>query len=130
MKPDAVAAGHGVLADLGAQGLHGRDDVVGRRDRVHDLDELHDLGRVEEVHADDVLRAARRGGAVDDRQADEVVVARIAPGLADLVEVLEQRLLDGQVLDDGLDDEVDVGEVVERRRAASGGRAPRRGPPR
>lgn len=37
---------------------------------------------------------------------------------ADLVEVLEERALDGEVLDDGLDDEVDLGEVLEAGRAA------------
>ena len=43
----------------------------------------------------------------------EVVVASTAPGLAISVEVGEQRLLDRQLLDDGLDDQVDVGEAVD-----------------
>ena len=42
-----------------------------------------------------------------------MVVASTAPGLQDLVEGGEQRLLDRQLLDDGLDDEVAVGQVVE-----------------
>ena len=47
-------------------------------------------------------RQRRRGGGQD------------RAGLADLVEVLEQRGLDREVLGDRLDHEVDVGQVVER----------------
>jgi hypothetical protein len=79
---------------------------------VHDLDQPHDLGGVEEVHADDVLRARGRRGEVDDRQR-RGGRREDRPGLADLVEVLEQRGLDLEVLGDRLDDEVDVTEVVE-----------------
>ena len=43
----------------------------------------------------------------------EVLVARMASASADVVELAEQLLLDGEVLDDRLDDEVAVGEVVE-----------------
>ena len=35
----------------------------------------------------------------------------------DLVEVLEEGLLDAEVLDHGLDDDVDIGEVVQPGRA-------------
>ena len=48
--------------------------------------------------------------------SDEVVVARIAR-LADPVEVTEEVLLDGEVLGDRLDDEVDVAERLTRGRA-------------
>ena len=47
----------------------------------------------------------------------EVLVARIAPGLAMRVEAGEHLLLDRHVLEHRLDDEVAVGEVVEGERA-------------
>ena len=50
----------------------------------------------------------------------EVLVARMASGLHDLLELGEQRLLDGEVLDDRLDDQVAVDEVAE----VVGGRDP------
>ena len=45
-------------------------------------------------------------------------MARIAVGLTICVELGEQRLLDGEVLDDALDDEVAVGEVGRGGRSA------------
>ena len=83
-------------------------------DRVHHLDQAHDRRRVEEVQADDVGRAAGRHRALDHRQARRGGREDRAR-LADLVERGEQRLLDRQLLDHRLDDQVDVGEVVQRR---------------
>ena len=76
------------------------------------LDQLHHLRRVEEVHADDVGRAAAGLGALDHRQAGRRRRQHRAR-LGDLAEGGEQRLLDRQRLDDGLDDQVAVGEVVQ-----------------
>ena len=91
-------------------------DVHGRRERhrrrghgAHDLDEAHDGGGIEEVESDDVLwpRGHRReldhGQAGGGRRED-------GTGLADLVEVLEERSLDADLLDDCLDDEVRLGQ--------------------
>jgi hypothetical protein len=66
--------------------------------------------------------------AISTTGSVEVLVARMAPGLDDVVELEEQRLLRGEVLDHRLDDEVAVGEVVRSARWRSRGRARRRGP--
>ncbi len=50
--------------------------------------------------------------------SDDVVVARMAPGLQISSRFSKRACLTREVLDDGLDDEVDLGEVVEARRAA------------
>ena len=47
-------------------------------------------------------------------ESDEVLVARIAVGRDDAVELAEDRLLDLERLHDGLDHEVGVGEVLHR----------------
>src|SRR5665648_280428 len=112
----AVPAGHRMLADLPAQVLDRGHDVIRGRDCVNDLDELHDRGRVEEVHAHDILRALGHHGALDDRQR-EGGRGQDRARLADLVEVLEQRLLDLEILHDSLDHQVDLGQVLERRGA-------------
>ena len=46
--------------------------------------------------------------------SDDVVVARIAPGLQISSRAANTRPLDVELLGDGLDDEVDVGEVLQR----------------
>ena len=76
------------------------------------LDQRHHRRRVEEVQADHVGRALGGHRALDHRQAGRGGGQHHA-GLADLVEAGEERLLDAQLLDHGLDDEVDVGQVVE-----------------
>ena len=53
--------------------------------------------------------------------SDDVVVARIAPGLQISSRFSKRACLTCEVLDDGLDDDVDVGEVVEPRRAGDPG---------
>ena len=61
---------------------------------------------------DDVGRAARGDRALDDRQR-RGRRGQDRAGPADLVEVLEQRLLDVELLHDGLDHQVGVGQVVQ-----------------
>ena len=104
---------------------HGRLDVGGGGDGADHLDQLHDRRRVEEVHADDISRAGGGRGALDHRQARRRGGQHRARR-ADLVEVREQRLLDGEILDDRLDDQLDVGQVVESGRAGDPGRGRRR----
>ena len=50
--------------------------------------------------------------AISTTGSVEVLVARMPLGLDDLLELGEQRALDGEVLDDALDDEVAVGEMA------------------
>ena len=86
-------------------------DVVGGQHRTDDLDQLHRRRRVEEVHADHVLRARGGAGAGDDGQRGGGGGEHRAR-LADLVQGREQLLLDLQVLGDRLDGQVDLGEGV------------------
>ena len=96
---------------------HRRQHVGAGRVAAHDLEQLHHVGRAEEVHADDVLRAARAGGDPVDVERRRVRREDRA-GLGDVVQCREHLLLDGHVLEHRLDDEVRVAEivVVERRR--------------
>ena len=105
----AVGAAHGDLADATAEVLNGVEDVLAGARVVDDLDELHHRRRVEEVHADDVLRALGLRGEVGDAQRGG---RRREDGarLADAVEVGEELVLDADLLRDGLDDDVDVAE--------------------
>ena len=68
------------------------------------------------MHADEAIRAAGSAGDLGDadrrRVAGEDRVRR-----ADLVQLAEQVVLDGQALEHRLDHQVAVGEVVELRRA-------------
>ncbi len=112
----AVTAAHGVLADLGGDVENRRLDIATGRHGRDDLDQLHDRGGIEEVHADDIGGSRGRGGALDHGQAG-CRRREHSPGGADVVEVGEEHLLDRQILDDGLDDELDVGEIVQLRRA-------------
>ena len=54
----------------------------------------------------------------------EVLVARMVAVAGDPVELVEELLLDGQVLDDRLDDQVDVGERAEVGGGGDPGQAP------
>ena len=88
--------------------------------RADDLDERQDRRRVEEVHADDALRAARSRCATV-RDGERRGVRREHGALPDdLLERAEELLLGVELLDDRLDHEVAAGEVGElgRRRQA------------
>ena len=76
------------------------------------LDELHDRRRVEEVHADDALRAGHAGGDLGHAQrrrvrGEHAVVAD------DLGDAPEQLALELERLRRRLDDDVGAGELVE-----------------
>ena len=88
--------------------------VSGRLGGAHDLEQLHHVGRREEVQADHVCgRLVTRGDLVDVERRG--VGGEDRAGLADAVELGEDLLLDVHVLEHGLDDEVAVGEVLQRR---------------
>ena len=107
---------HRQLPGLLAPGPGRAQRLLRRVDAGRHLDQLHQLRRQAEVQADDAVVAARAAGDLGDRQrrgvGGEDRVLR-----ADLVELAEQLALDGELLEHRLDDEIGVGQVVERRRA-------------
>jgi hypothetical protein len=92
-----------------------RHGLGGGAQRGRDLDQLHGVHRIEEVEADEALGPLRGRGEVGDGQRRRVG-GENRLGLQELVELLEVRTLDGQLLDDRLDQQVDAGQVVEMRR--------------
>jgi hypothetical protein len=76
------------------------------------LDDLHQRHGVEEVEAADALRPLAGGG---DRRHRERrgIGGEDAVGGDDVLQLLEQRLLDVEVLDDGLDDDLGRREFIE-----------------
>ena len=79
-----------------------------------DLDERHQRRRIEEVHADDALRPARRARDLGHGERRRV---RGEHGVRprDPVELGEELLLRPELLDDRLDHEVAVGELADVR---------------
>ncbi len=112
---------HGRLADAPRQRQHRRQHIGPRLLRAHHFQQLHDVGGAEEMHAEHVARALRE-------RRDPVDVERRGVGgenratLHHLVERLEHGLLDGEVLEHGLDDQVRLRSrgIVERRRDEAG----------
>ena len=105
-----VEAANRLLADALGEG-EGRVDggLVGALG-PHDLDQRHQRRRVEEVHADDPLGMRRDGRDLGDRQRGGVRGEdRVRRGRR--LELAEELLLDGEILEDGLDHEVAAGEV-------------------
>ena len=99
-----------VLAQLLGRDHRGAERDLVRLGRVDDLDERHHRDRVEEVEADqalgvlqlraDLVDRERRGVGGEDRVVGDV-----------LLDLGEDLLLDAELLEDGLDDPVAVGEV-------------------
>src|SRR5919198_340613 len=119
-----VARLDGGLAEPLGEAPHERDRVVRGLHPADDLDELHQRNGVHEVHARDALRAAGRRGEPRDR--DRRRVAREdRVGLARLIQLAEDLLLHRDVLERGLDREVDAAKVLDVRGGAdaSGDRA-------
>src|SRR5207244_7264722 len=81
------------------------------------LDQLHGVHRVEEVEADEARGPAGGGGQLGHGQR-RGVGGEDRLRLHDLVEAPEVVPLHRQLLDDRLDDQVDVGEVVQVDRPA------------
>ena len=92
--------------------------------RADDLDQREDRRRVEEVHADDALRARHRVRDSVTESAD-VFVASTAPSATIALQLSEELALGVQILDDRLDDEVAPGQVRRARSWCSGERARR-----
>ena len=111
----AVTRGHVGLADACDQRLDVLDDARLGDDGLHDLDQPHDRGGVEPVHAEHAGRPFRRNGDLGHRQRRRVG-GEDGVRVADLVQLGEHRLLEVQSFRDRLDDELDVGEVGQRRR--------------
>ena len=114
-KPRVVLRGDGLLAQRcrECKGLFER--LVGRRHRPHDFDQRHQRNRVEEVKTDEPVRAFRSGGHLDNREAGGVG-GENRPCVAQGIQLLEQRVLQGDVLGDGLDHDVDRFQVRDGRR--------------
>ena len=115
MKPAWSLTSTGVLPQASANCTGRGHGLVGGGQRPDHLDQRHHRGRVEEVDAADLVGPAGLHGQLDDRQGGGVGGQDGAVG-GDPVELVEQLLLDGQVLDHRLDDQVDV---------LQGARAPR-----
>src|SRR5438552_3287194 len=81
------------------------------------LDQLHGVHRIEEVEADEALGPPGGGGQLGHGER-RGVGREDGLGLHDLVEASEVILLHGQLLDDRLDHQVDVGQVVQVDRPA------------
>ena len=86
--------------------------LVARGDGADQLDERHHRRGVEEVHAAHQLGAAGLHRHLDHRKGRRVRREDRAL-LHDAVELAEEVLLGGEVLDDGLDHEVALGEAPE-----------------
>jgi hypothetical protein len=102
------------LAQPGSQRLDVLDDVRLGDDRAHHLDQLHDGRGVEEVHPDDLVRAPGGHRQLGDGQAGRVG-RQDRVGRADLVQRPEHLGLELHPLGHGLDDELGVGQLLERR---------------
>jgi hypothetical protein len=88
--------------------------------RPDDLDERHQRRRVEEVHADDALRAGRRGRDLGHREGRGVGSEdRVGP--AEPVELREEGTLGHELLHDRLDHEVTLRKHLDLRRDAETG---------
>ena len=111
-KPARSATSTASLPQRSAKASAGLIGVVAGRERPHDLDQRHHRRRVEEVDAAHLVGALGRHRQLDDRQRRRVG-GEDRRRLDDLLELGEQLLLDGEVLDDALDDEVAVGEAAE-----------------
>jgi hypothetical protein len=107
----AHAGDHRHLPDLLGQLHGGGQHVLGGGGAAHHFQQLHDVGRAEEVQADHVLRPLREA-AILSTSSVEVLVARIAPGLATASSFLNTCSFDAHLLEHRLDDEVGVLQVV------------------
>ena len=114
MKPGVDLACTGVLPQAAAMANTASATRVGRR-TAHHLDQRHGRHRVEEVHADEPLRAAQGAGDRGDGQR-RGVGGQDRIGSDHGLQLAEQAPLDGEILDDGLDHEsagAKVGEVPQ-----------------
>jgi len=103
---------HRGLAPVGREHVDGvRHGRLGGQAGDH-LHQPHQGHRIEEVHAHDAARHLQAARDRRDRQR-RGVGRQHALGRHDRLQVTHQRLLDAQVLDDGLDHERGVAQVVQ-----------------
>jgi hypothetical protein len=112
-EPGAVLGGDGGLAEATRERHDRLVGVLARLQAADDLDELHDRRRVHEVHADEAPGALRGRGQLGDGDAGGV---RGQDGLRrqERVRLSQERLLRLLVLQDGLDEQLRPGALVER----------------
>src|SRR5262249_47490464 len=97
----------GHLADALAHRRRRRNRRLRRFGAAHVLEQPHDVGRAEEMHADDGLRPVGGGGDLIDVERGGIG-GEHGVGRCDLVELREDCLLGGHVLEHRLDDDVGV----------------------
>src|SRR5216683_2969262 len=104
------------LLDLLRQRHRAREHVLGGGLAAHDLEQLHHVRGAEEVRADDVLRPPGEARDLIDVERGGIG-GEDCSRLHHLVELLEDRLLHRQILEDRFDDDVGLREVfvAERR---------------
>ena len=102
----------GLLADGHGAVPNGLEGLVGGVGAADDLNQLHDGGGVEEVHADEAVSALGGGGDGGDGDGGGVG-GQNGLGLADLVQLSEDGLLDLQILDGGLNDQIGVSSQAQ-----------------
>ena len=124
-----VATDHGALPEPAEQRLDVVEDLLLGDDGADDLDQVLHRGRVEEVHADHAAGEVVGGGDLGDAQRGGVGREDAVVG-DDPVELAEDRLLDLERLDHGLDDDVGLGELLELGRERDPARSARPAPPR
>src|SRR5271165_3488665 len=106
-----VNRAHRDFAQLGAEGNGGGEDLGRGGDGADDFDQLHHRDGIEEVQADEALGALGRRHELGHADGGSVG-GEDGVFLDDGVELRVGFALFGHVLDDGLDDDVAVGEVV------------------
>ncbi len=108
-KPAASWTSTGVFAELLREGVDGVEGLLRSLQATDDLDELHDRYRVEEVHADDLVRTlGLRGELCDGDGAGVGGEDRV--GWEDAVEVAEDLRFDGELFGRGFDGQVAAAE--------------------
>mmetsp|Transcript_47463 Transcript_47463/g.141734 ORF Transcript_47463/g.141734 Transcript_47463/m.141734 type:complete len:251 (+) Transcript_47463:742-1494(+) len=110
-KAVAIANQHGLLADELAHGHAGGERPVAGLCGADVLQELHDVGRGEEVAAHDAGRVLQhRGDLVDVQAAGVRPEEGVRPAV--LLQVAEDLLLELHDLGHGLNDRIDVRQVL------------------
>jgi hypothetical protein len=110
-EPGQVARLRRRLAELRRELRDRRGRLVGGLEAADHLDELQHRHRIEEMHADDAVRSLRRRGERRDRDRGGVGGEDRSVGQR-LVGATEDLLLDGGVLDHGLDQQVGAEDLV------------------
>ena len=111
MKPSQMPACTGTLPSRAASAKPVASDLGRGLRRRHDLQQLHDVGRAEEVEADEALGVRQ---ALGDRARVEVggVGGEDRVRAAGAAEAVEDRALDGELLEHRLDHQIGVGQAA------------------